>query len=397
MKSNKTIFIAFILTCFMVNTDAFSQSNIETVINEISRNNKSLIANAQLIHSKKLESKVGISLYNPFVEVTNLFGASDNQGNQTEFKVIQAFDFPTSYSKRNKLSELKIQQTKFEKEIIRQNVLLQAKLICMELIYSNKLKLQLAGRAAVTETLLNLYQTKLDKGEGNILDVNKAKINVLNDKTVLRVLENKIIELNQKLTELNGGKIILFADTLYPVSPELPGFEKLESIIIKSDPLRKSLLQEKLINQGQVELSRSLSLPKFEIGYYYLGLSNQNFNGVHLGFSIPIWENNYRTDFYKSKTLYSNLEIESHKNEQYYEIKQMYEKYETLRGAVDEYRSILESVKSEQLLLNALNIGEISSVEYFLEVNYYYSSYDKFLELEKEYQKVIAELNKYRL
>ncbi len=397
MKSQKTIISVLIFANLMICFDAFTQSSVESVLIEIAGNNKSLIANAQLLKSKKLESKVGISLYNPFVEITNLFGSSDNQGDQTEFKVIQAFDFPTAYSKRNKLSDLKIQQTNFEKDIFRQNVLLEAKLILMELIYSNKLKQQLEVRGSVTETLVNLYQIKLDKGEGNILDVNKAKINLLNNKTDLRVLENKITELNQKLTELNGGKIIVFSDTLYPVSPGLPGFEKLESTIEESDPFRKLLLQEKLINQGQVELSKSLSLPKFEIGYYYLGLSNQNFNGVHLGFSIPLWENNYRTDFYKSKTLYSNLEIESHKNEHYYEIRQLYEKYETLKDALNEYRSILESVKSEELLINALNIGEISAVEYFLEVNYYYSSYDKFLELEKDYHVVIAELNKYLL
>ena len=397
MKSKTAILIASIFVCLIINFNAFSQSNVESVIKEISGNNKSLIANAQLLQSKKLESKVGISLYNPFIEITNLFGASDNKGDQTEFKVIQAFDFPTSYSKRNKLSDLKMQQTNFEREIFRQNVLLEAKLICMELIYLNKKKLILTRRSVIIENLFNLYQTKLEKGEGNILDVNKAKINLLNIKTELLVLENEINELNQRLIELNGGKSIIFNDTLYPVTPPIPEFATLENTIEESDPLRKSLLQEKLINQGQIDLSKSLSLPKFEIGYYYLGLSNQNFNGIHLGFSIPLWENNYRTDFYKSRVLYSNLEIESHKTEHCYEIKQQYDKYETLRNALNEYLTVLESLKSEELLINALNVGEISILEYFIEVNYYNLSYDKFLELEKEYNKVVAELFKYQL
>ena len=397
MKSKTAILIASIFVCLIINFNAFSQSNVESVIKEISGNNKSLIANAQLLQSKKLESKVGISLYNPFIEITNLFGASDNKGDQTEFKVIQAFDFPTSYSKRNKLSDLKMQQTNFEREIFRQNVLLEAKLICMELIYLNKKKLILTRRSVIIENLFNLYQTKLEKGEGNILDVNKAKINLLNIKTELLVLENEINELNQRLIELNGGKSIIFNDTLYPVTPPIPEFATLENTIEESDPLRKSLLQEKLINQGQIDLSKSLSLPKFEIGYYYLGLSNQNFNGIHLGFSIPLWENNYRTDFYKSRVLYSNLEIESHKTEHYYEIKQQYDKYETLGNALNEYLTVLESLKSEELLINALNVGEISILEYFIEVNYYNLSYDKFLELEKEYNKVVAELFKYQL
>jgi cobalt-zinc-cadmium efflux system outer membrane protein len=157
-----------------------------------------LIANNQYLQSKKLESRVGNSLYNPFVEITNLFGAADNQGDQTEIKVIQSFDFPTSYGKRNKVADLKIGQTAYEQDILRQDILLEAKLTCIELIYLNKKKMLLISRTESMKTLLDLFQIKMDKGEGNILDVNKAKINLLNSNSELLVLENKINELNQK-------------------------------------------------------------------------------------------------------------------------------------------------------------------------------------------------------
>jgi hypothetical protein len=75
----------------------------------------------------------------------------------------------------------------------------------------------------------------------------------------------------------------------------------------------------------------------------------------------------------------------------------MYEKYETLRDATNGYLTILEATNNDYFLNRALTAGEISSLDYFLEVNYYYSSYDKFLELEKEYNKVVAKLMKHRL
>jgi len=391
------LFITSAFYLFVFNFEAYSQSNIEKTLDEISRNNKSIISHSQLLQSKKLESRVGNSLYNPFVEITNLFGSSDNEGDQTEIKVIQPFDFPTSYSKRNKVADLKIQQTNFERDIFRQNILLDAKQTCIELIFLNKKKLLLKNRVESMESLLNIFQIKLDKGEGNILDVNKAKINLLNSNSELLILDNKINELNQKLTGLNGGNKIIFSDTLYPVVPGIPEFINLENILVEADPLRKSLLQEKLIYQGQVELSKALSLPKFEVGYYYLGLTNQKFNGIHLGFSLPLWENNYRSDFYRSKTQYLNLELESHRNEHYSEIKTQYDRYEALKKALNEYQIIFESVKSEELLINALNLGEISVLEYFIEMGYYYTSFDRFLELDMEYNRVIAELFKYLL
>ena len=396
-KNIFALFPAAILILFTSYSDSLSQSNLDRTLEEISKNNKSLIANNQYLQSKKLESRVGNSLYNPFVEVTNLFGASDNKGDQTEIKVIQSFDFPTSYGKRNKVADLKIGQTDFEKDILRQDILLEAKLTCIELIYFNKNKLLLKSRTESMKTLLDLFQLKMDKGEGNILDVNKAKINLLNSNSELMVLENNINELNQKLTELNGGNRIIFNDTLYPVIPVIPDFANLEHIIEEADPHRKSIVQEKLIYQSQVELSKSLSLPKFELGYYYLGLTNQNFNGIHLGFSLPLWENNYRSDFYRSKSLSSDLDLESHDNEHYYEIKKLYDRYEVLKNVLNEYQLTLESINSETLLSNALNLGEISILEYFVELSFYYSSADKYKELEMEYNKVVAEMFKFKL
>lgn len=396
-KNIIVLFPVVILILITSYSDSLSQSNLDRTLDEISKNNKSLIANNQYLQSKKLESRVGNSLYNPFVEVTNLFGNSDNQGDQTEIKVIQSFDFPTSYSKRNKVADLKIGQTDFEKDILRQDILLEAKLTCIELIYFNKKKMLLKKRTESMKSLLDLFQLKMDKGEGNILDVNKAKINLLNSNSELLVLENKINELNQKLTELNGGNRIIFNDTLYPVIPVIPDFANLEHIIEEADPHRKSIVQEKLIYQSQVELSKSLSLPKFELGYYYLGLTNQNFNGIHLGFSLPLWENNYRSDFYRSKSLSSDLDLESHDNEHYYEIKKQYDRYEVLKNVLNEYHLTLESINSEMLLSNALNLGEISILEYFVELSFYYSSADKYKELEMEYNKVVAEMFKFRL
>lgn len=247
------------------------------------------------------------------------------------------------------------------------------------------------------KSLLDLFQIKMDKGEGNILDVNKAKINLLNSSSELRVLENEISDLNQRLIELNGGNKIFFSDTLYPVIPLIPVFEDLERTIENADPHRKFINQEKQIYQSQVELSKALSLPKIELGYYYLGLTNQNFNGIHLGFSLPLWENNYRSDFYRSKSRSSDLELESHDNEIYYETKKKYDRFEVLKNVLSEYQLTLASINSEELLLNALNFGEISILDYFIELSFYYTSVDKYLEMDMEYNKVVAELFKYRL
>jgi len=75
----------------------------------------------------------------------------------------------------------------------------------------------------------------------------------------------------------------------------------------------------------------------------------------------------------------------------------LYQKYTSLSIAIDAYKKIMSTVNNNQLLNKALDLGEISSLQYFMELNYYYASYDTFLDLENNYYQVLAELNKYKL
>ncbi|MDQ3019011.1 MAG: TolC family protein [Bacteroidota bacterium] len=395
-KSVKCIAILLFLI-LLLNDKSVSQNKIDNVLAEISKNNKTLIANKEFIKAKGFEFKTGLYLTNPFIEFSNLFGTTADDGNQTEFKLLQSFDFPSVYSRKRNLSNLRIQQTKYEREVLRQDLLLEAKQTCLELIYLNKRSAVLKRKFENSRFIYELYSGKLNMGEGNILDVNKAKINMLNVKTDIQLNEIEINNLNVKLTGLNGGVTITFSDTTYPIIPSLPEFVTLENTIEINDPLKKYLEQEILINKSLVEVSKSLNLPRFELGYYYQGIGSQKYNGFQLGFSIPLWENKYKTDFYSSKVLYSSLEIESHKNEHYYEIKKLYEKQNSLNESLIEYQIALQTSDNNEILLRALNVGELSLIEYLMETGFFFSSYDIYLEIEKEFQKIIAELYKYRL
>ena len=73
-----------------------------------------------------------------------------------------------------------VAQSVFQVAAFKQNVLLSAKQTCMELIYLNKKQLELTKRVENSATLFNGYQKKLDNGDANILDVNKAQLQLLN-------------------------------------------------------------------------------------------------------------------------------------------------------------------------------------------------------------------------
>jgi outer membrane protein TolC len=385
--------------CFVlfVSININAQNNIDNVLLEIVKNNKSIQANEQYLEAKKLQYKTGLTLKNPSVEYEYLNGSPVGAGNQTDFLAVQSFDFPTAYSKKKQVAELKIEQTDFQLTVLKRDILLNAKQTCIELIYYNKKQVELKKRIQNAKRLNNDYQKKLNNGEANFLDANKAKLLLINLQNDIRFNSSQITQLNQKLTELNGGGAIEFNDTDYQISTSIPDFNTLMDSIESNSPTLKLLRQEEEINQKKVELSKAMTLPKMEAGYRYQSILGQQYQGVHLGLTIPLWENKNTVKFQKAQTLFSEVKIEDHKNQHHSEIQQLYDRYQNLNITLTEYKQILATINNTELLEKALKLGEISSIQYFMEINYFYSSFDKYLELEKEYYLVIAELHKYKL
>lgn len=374
-----------------------AQSTIENILSEISKNNKTILANTQYWEAQKLQYKTGLTPANPAVSFDYMAGSPATAGNQTDFTLTQEFDFPTAYIKKKQVSRQQMVQAEFQLASARQNVLLEAKKICTELVYRNKLRLRLSQRKQNTEKLLNDFRVRLNKGEGNILDVNKAQLQLIEINKEFQQNLSSINQLNQKLSSLNGGNALLFADTLYPALPAIPAFEQLEKEIEASDPARKFLEQEKLITGKQVELKKAMSLPKWETGYHYQGILGQTFQGVHFGFTIPLWENKNTVKAQQARLLFADLNLQDHRNEHYHEIKQLYEKYSGLKNTLEEYQSAFAALNNAALLNKSLALGQISTIEYFMEMNYYNNAFNNYLQVEREFYEVVAELYKYQL
>lgn len=387
----------FLILAILTFGFGYSQSTIDKVLSEIAKNNKTIQANTQYWNSQKVQYKTGNSLYNPTVEYDYLKGSPANAGNQTDVVVTQSFDFPTVYGKKNELAKQLSTQADLQLKAANQELLLEAKKICIELVYRNKLQVPLTKRKEATEKWLAHFNKKLANGDGTILDVNKAKIQLLEIKK--QFLENAsfIAKLNEQLTSLNGGNALVLNDLAYFDVPVVADFETLKKEIETQDYIRKTLEQDKIIAQKQIDVSKAMALPKMEVGYHYQGILGQTYNGIHTGISLPLWESKNRVKLEKAKMTFTESALTNHTNEHYYEIKQMYGRYESLKSILEDYQKINQSVEPLPLLDKALAAGQISVLEYFVELNYYNESQNSYLELEKEYYDVVASLLKYKL
>jgi len=373
------------------------QSQADAALESIRRNNKTIQAGKQYWAAQNTLAKTGITPENPFVEYDHLYGSPAGAGVQKDFSITQRLDFPTAYGYRSKVADSRIEQQGYQQKSAEQEVFLEAKKVCIELVYLNKKQQALNRRAAINETLYDDIQKKFNLKDATVLDLNRIKIQLATVRSDLILQQGKVAELKARLTELNGGVEIFITDTIYPASQPVPGFEVLDSLIEANDPIVKSFEKDIEINRRQLNVTRSLTLPKIETGYHSQSILGQSYKGFHLGLSIPLWENKNKVRAQSQSLAYSSLRMQEHRIEHRYLNRGVYDKHVAVKQALSEMQGIINSLSSVSMLEKALRLGQITAVTYSNGLLEYYLLNDRVLELEKEYFLTLAELYKFRL
>jgi hypothetical protein len=374
------------------------QNSIDAVLRSIEANNKELQANNQLTVSKKLEAKLDNNLPDPSVSYVHQYGNREGMGIQGELVASQSFDFPSVYVQKNKLAKSKAASFDRQGAEFRQQILLQAKEICLDLVLLNQQRALLDQRRQNAEQLAELYAMRLETGDANILETNKIDLELLNAKTEARMNESARIAKLQELATLNGGIAIDFTDTTYMSDGDILSFEELCAKAVTSNPQLLTLKSEQVAARRQLSVNKSKSLPSFELGYRMnTATGGERFNGFLVGISIPLFSNRNNVKQAKAQALYTDLQLESTTTTVESELHQLYNQSVALKTSMDEYNTVLKSQNSLALLNKAIQTGQISMIEYFVDVTTFYQSMQNYMQLQNEYQKVMAQLYKYKL
>lgn len=370
-------------------------TSIGDALKSIEANNKELQANAQLISSQKLEAKTDNNLADPTFSYAHMWGAGDET--ISEMVVSQSFDFPTLYASRNKLNKMKMGAFDSQAETFRRDILLQAQEVCLDIIMLRQQKTILDERLKNAQGLSVMYAERLQRGDANIIETNKINLELLNVKTEANLNESALQNKLQELYALNGNTPIAFNETDYPLVILPSDYEQLRREILSSDYALIALLRESEVANKQVSINKSQWLPKLELGYRRNTESGTPFNGVVVGFSIPLFENRNKVKMAKAQSLNLNYQKESTMLQVESELAQLYKEARTLRTSMNEYEETFAAQSDLDILKEALTGGEISMIEYFVEVSVVYQSKLNYLQLQNQYQKAMAKMYKNRL
>lgn len=373
-----------------------SQNPQEKILTGIETNNTTLAALRKSVEAGKISNKTGLYLQNPELAFNYLWGSPITVGSRMDISVLQTFDFPTAYGVRKEMAGQRDVQADLEYQRQYRYIMLKARQFLTELTYLNARKSESEKRVSHAREIANAYKTRFAVGDANVLEFNKAQVNLLN-----RTKESESIEIERKfvlaeLTGLNGGVPVDFIELQYPASPLAEDFEQWYGKMEAINPLLGWLRQEVAISLNQVNLNKAMALPKMQAGYMSEKVVGQQYQGVTLGITIPLWENKNQVKFAKAKVqAVQEMETDA-KVILYNQLKGLYAKADGLRANLADYRLQLEKFSNTALLKKALEKGELSLAGYILELTQFYEGIDNLLALERDLNETLVELNQYQ-
>lgn len=346
------------------------------------------LADAQLKQSE-IETSL---LSDPKVEYDYLFGSVAGTGNQKDFAVTQEFDYPTTYSAKRKLNELKVRQVSLVSQLHMHTTLSTAKILLIQKIWINKKRNIGNQRIADAKALVDAFEKKLQFGEATVIDVNRARLHLFRSENDASMLELDARSVDAQLAILNGGAPVIFNDTTYFPFPEISSYAQLDSIVAENDLYLKALDNESGIMQQEIALQKALTLPRFELGYHSQSILGQSFRGVHIGMSIPLFEKKNKVQNAHLNLAKHRYQSNQHVAEHQMENKQLLDSLHTYKNTVVAIGRMKQQLNTEYLIGKALTLGEITVTQYLKEKEEYYTVIDQYLDSEFLYYHTLGRI-----
>lgn len=370
--------------------------NIADVLQSIERNNKELQAQLQLTEAAKMEVQTQNSLSDPTIDYSPFFAKGVDGVASSELVVSQEFDFPTLYAARRQSGKLQQEVLDRQQQAVRRSILLDAKNLCLDLIRLNQEKALLDARKKNADELLTLFEKRLQEGDAGILEVNKIKMERMNVQT--EVTQNNAAHRTalQSLLAMNGNLPLEFTADTYPQIEKISDYNALYDEIMLTDADLLASDASARAAAKEVSVNKQNWLPKLSVGYRRNTSLDEKSNGFLIGGSIPLFSNRKKVKIARAQEVGARLQLDNARLQAEATVQSRYNEVLQLQEAMKAYDVPLMH-ETLDMLKQAVMAGQLSIIEYYVEVDGVYRNLQAYIQIENQYQKLMADIYKNRL
>lgn len=369
--------------------------DINSVLKSVEQNNMELKALLKGNEAADIENKSQNTLEDLSIEYSPFFQSETSGIASSELVITQGFDFPTLYGARKKAGQLQRNVLDMQYQTARRDILVNAKKLCLDIINYNKQKQLLQERRKNADELLAMFELKFKNGDATSLELNKIKLDRMNLETELVQADTKHANAMQQLQALNGGLSIEVNMTEYPQAPaddEVTMYEK----AVATDWTVRTAQASVLAAEQDVKVNKQSWIPKFEIGYRRNTEGDNASNGFLIGGSIPLFSSKNKVKIAKARQTEAVMQHANARINAENSARTMINQMKQLKASADAYDVPLMR-QTLKLLRTAVENGEISVTEYYVEADNIYKNMITYMDIERQCQDALTEIYKNEL
>ena len=392
LRNKKYITLCF----FLIGGMGVYADNFSTILKSIEQNNVRLKALKQQTEVVQEENKTENRLADPEVGVNYLWG-NNGIGNRIDLNVSQSFEFPVVYAKRHKLIRTKNENVEIAYLNEKQEILLKARLLCIDIVYCNALARHIENDLKITRELAVSLEKQYQKGEATSIDYHKA----LQSSTVFQGEYNAILtqkkNLLEELRRMNGNNALILEDSCFSHSLLPKDFDTWMSRQSVEHPLIRLAEGETSEKEQALKLVKSQWLPNISVGYMSEKEKEDCYQGATFSVSLPLWSNHRRIKSAKKQLEAMRLMQSDTRLEVMGKLRGLYNEALDLQTTLSEYLRSFKEADNTMLLQKALVTKQINLITYLQEIQWGHELQEKRLQVERDFERKVAELTAHEM
>lgn len=374
----KSIFFSLLL---IVAFSASAQPHFAEVLRLVEKNNPTLRAARTRTEAQQMMVRQGGLVDDPAVHADYLWASPAEAGNRWEVGVSQALPMPSVLVRRARLRTLGQQAAALDYEVLRSTILFEAQKACADMVYYGALSVLHDRRTGVAARLTQLYQRRYEAGDCSVLEYNRAYMNSLAVQNEAAEVLMQAHHLLSDIAFLMDTEYYAFEQKVYDEVPFFVSFDQWYDSLEMSNPELRRLANEVETAEQQRQLSNASWLPEVSVGYAAENESGCMFRGATVGVTLPLWSQMRARSAARLQSAAAQQELHAQRTMLVGEMRCIFHQQEDLRQALRNLSSSMKLYDSQELLLKALEAGEMTLEDYLQQSDFYMQMEVKKLEL----------------
>lgn len=386
-------------------THAASAQNLTDVLATVEQGNTQLRAAKAAAQAEIAEMQADITPGPTSVEYSPFFHKGYRGIAASELIVTQEFDLPALNKAKRRGVGLQNDVLDLDYRILRRDILLEAANTWFDLCTARQRLDILRQRQTANDTLMSLYNRRLDHGYATAMELNRVKLDRMNLNTEVAECQSEMLTLSERLQSLAGGTPVITATPAAAAnapalssSAAAPAIPSTWTTTASTDANLETTRAEAALTASRhnLNLTRKTWYPTFTAGFRVNTEQRDANGGFVVGLAFPLFSNGKKQQAARMRHTANELAlVDAHQNAD--------NRSRSLSATAQTLQSVLATYDVDLMrdnlstLMHATESGEVSIIEYYTEAERIYSILQQRLATENTYNKTMAELNRDKL